>query len=348
MSKRTRFVISILMVLFLCVTVIGCASAEEEPAEEPMEEPTEEPAEEPEMIKVALVLPGTINDAGWNAAAYNGLMALEESGKAETGFAEQVPSAEIETALRDFAEKGYDIVIGHGFQFGDPVEAVASFYPDTYFFVVNGAVAGDNYASLRFANWETDYLIGMLAGSVTETNKLGAVGAFEQPSIVRPMGAFEAGAKAVNPDVEFYPTFIGSWSDTVKAKEAAIALANQGCDIIHVNCDAAAHGAYEGIKEQGVMAIGNTSDQNPLAPDTILTSSLRNVDVLLDLAITMVEEGTFEGQIYEFGLDKDAVGYAPFHGFDDIVPQDVKDLMETTRQEIIDGTLVVPIVDAFE
>lgn len=300
-------------------------------------------SEQPKF-KVALVLPGSINDAGWNAAAYNALMSLKDKGY-EVSFMEKVAQADIESALRDFAARGYQVVFGHGFEFGDPVNKVAPDFPDTKFFVINGAVEGPNFASLRFANWETDYMIGILAANLTKSNVLGCVAAFEIPSLVRPMEAFKLGAKSVKPDIKIMHAFVGSWEDVNTAKEAALALIDQGADIVHVNADAAAHGAFEACKSRGVMAIGNTSDQNPLYPDTILTSSMRNVDRMFDLAIGMVEDDTFEGKVYLYGLKDDAVGWAPFHGFDSQVPQEVKDLMEATKQDIIDGKITVPQID---
>ncbi|HHY39404.1 MAG TPA: BMP family ABC transporter substrate-binding protein [Clostridia bacterium] len=236
-------------------------------------------------------------------------------------------------------------MFGHGFEFGDPVKKVAPDFPDTKFFVINGAVEGPNFASLRFANWETDYIIGILAAKMTKTNVLGCVAAFEIPSLVRPMEAFKLGAKSINPDIKIKHAFVGSWEDVNKAKEAALALIDQGADILHINADAAAHGALEAAKSRGVMAIGNTSDQNPLYPDTVLTSSLRNVDRMFELAIGAVEQGTFEGKVYLYGLKDGAVGWAPFHGFDSKIPQEVKDLMEKTKQDIIDGKIQVPQID---
>jgi len=326
-NKRLVIFITLLLICFLVSGITLVASAQGE-------------------LKLALVLPGSINDAGWNAAAYNALQSLKSSGNvSEVAFAEKVAQADIETNIRDFAAKGYDVIFGHGFQFGDPIVAVAPDFPDTYFFIINGAVFGDNYSSLTFANWQTDYIIGILAGKLTKTNKLGAVAAFEIPSLVRPLSAFKAGAKSVNDKVEVYATFIGSWSDINKANEAALALADQGCDIIHVNCDAAAHGAYEGCKNAGVYAIGNTADQNSLAPDTIITSSLRNVSILFELALDIVQSDKFTGAVYQFGLKDGATDFSSFHGLDNMVPQEVKDLMNKAKQDIIEGKIIVPTID---
>ncbi|NPV70245.1 MAG: BMP family protein [Firmicutes bacterium] len=296
-------------------------------------------------MKIALVLPGSINDAGWNAAAYKGLMKMKDNGTADVAFSEKVAQADIETALRDYAAKGYQLVFGHGFEFGDPVKKVAPDFPKTYFICINGGVNGANFASMRFANWETDYILGVLAAKMTKSNKLGAVGAHQISSIVRPIEAFKAGAKSVNPNIKVSATYIGSWEDVNKAKEAALALIDSGCDFIHVNADAAAHGAYEACKSRNVLCIGNTNDQNHLAPTVMITSSLRNVDRMFELAVDMVKNNKFEGKVFLYGLKDNAVGWASFHDLDSKVSKEVKDLMEKTKKDIIDGKIQVPVLD---
>lgn len=324
-----RFVV-VLLIMALAVTLMsGCFKRQETAGK----------------LKLAMVLPGSINDAGWNAAAYQGLMRLKEAGKADVAYSEGVAQADIETTLRDYAARGYELIIGHGFQFGDPIVKVSKDFPKARFWCINGAVQGPNYASLRFANWETDYVLGVLAAHMTKTNKLGGVAAQQIPSMVRPMEAFKAGAKSVNPNIKVTVTYTGSMEDVAKAKEATLALIDAGCDIIHQAADKAGHGVIEACVSRNVYVFGNTLDQNHLAPNHVLSSSLRNVDKLLELAIQHSKADPFVGKVYVFGLKEDAVSYAPFHGLDAKVPANVKALMAQTRQDILDGKSNVPILD---
>src|SRR4030042_2805518 len=166
------------------------------------------PPEEEAGIKVALVMPGSLADQGYNAAAYAGLMAVEKGWGAEVAYSEMVPLAEYEETFRDFAAEGYDVVIGHGFEFGDPIEIIAPEFPDTSFLVVNGLVSGPNYASLLHQNHQTAYVCGYIAARMSETGKLGALGGFAYPVIIQQLEAYKLGAQSVDPNMEVTTAYV--------------------------------------------------------------------------------------------------------------------------------------------
>jgi basic membrane protein A len=344
------------VLVLAALLVVGCgAPAAETPAEEPAaeqpaaeepaaEEPAaEEPAAEEAPLKVALVLPGSIADQGYNAAAYAGLQTIEAEFGAEIAYAEMVPIAEYEETFRNYAAEGYDIVIGHGFEFGDPIEIVAPEYPDTAFLVVNGIVSGDNYASLLHQNHQTAFVCGYIAARMSQTGKLGAIGGFAYSVIVQQLEAYRLGAEYVNSDIEVNIAYLDSWDDSALGKEAARAQISAGADCIFHVADAAGLGVIQACDEEGVWAIGFTYDQNELAPDTVITSTIIDYGEMLAQAVSQIVDGTFEfNTVHPYGLETGVIAVAPYHG---LVPDDIAAEAEEIQQKIISGEIEVPLIN---
>ena len=204
--------------------------------------------------------------------------------------------------------------------------------------VINNIVNGPNLASFEFKNEECGYLAGVLAGLMTKTNKVGAVGGWEIPSIVRAINAFEDGAKSVNPDVEVFTAYTGSWDDIAKGKEDGLALISRGADVVWEFADAAGLGVIEAAKEKGVLAIGGVADKSSVAPDTVIASAIEEIPPLIEAAVQYVVEGTFEGKNYWFGV---AEGPIRIINFSDKVPEDVKQKVLQVQQDIAEGKIVV-------
>jgi len=305
--------------------------------------PAPEPTPVPEAaIRVALVLPGSIADQGYNAAAYAGLMAIEEELGADVAYREMVPLAEHEETFRDFAAEGYDVVLGHGFQFGDPVQTVAPDYPDTIFLVVNGFVAGPNYASVLHQNQEAAYVAGHICARMTKTNKLGAMGGFAYPVIVQQLEGFRVGAQAVNPGIEVTIAYLDSFDDIALGKEAALAQISAGADCLFHVADAAGIGMIQACQEQGAWAVGFAYDQNELAPDTVITSAVVDYEKMLVEAIGEIIDGTFElNTVHKYGLATEVVRVADHHG---LVPDEIAAEAEELQQQIISGEVEVPLI----
>lgn len=305
--------------------------------------PAPQPTPEPEApVRVALVLPGSIADQGYNAAAYAGLVLIEETYGAETAYSELVPIAEYEETFRSYAAEGYDVVMGHGFEFGDPVEAVAPDFPDTKFLVVNGIVGGPNYASLLSVQEEAGYVAGYICAKMSETNKLGAIGGFPYPVIVQMLEAFKAGAQSANPEVEVTTAYLDSWDDIALGKEAALAQISAGADCILHDADAAGIGVIQAAEQEGMWAVGLGMDQNALAPGTVITSCITDYAQMMSDAVGQIIEGTFEfNTVHPFGLATGAVRLADYHG---LVPEDIAAEAEQLQQQIISGEVEVPMI----
>jgi basic membrane protein A len=191
-------------------------------------------------MKVALLTPGDINDQGWNQLANDGLKEVQKETGAQTKHQWTQTAADHKPALRDFANQKFDVVICHGFEYGERVKAIAPKYPDTKFVVVAGDVKQDpNVATIVPKLEEATYLLGMAAGGMTKSNVIGAIGGMKLPVIASTFKAFEDGAKAVNPKVRVLINYVGNFEDQNKAKESAKAMITQGADVLLHNADQA-------------------------------------------------------------------------------------------------------------
>ena len=263
----------------------------------------------------------------------------------EFSYTENLQTTDMEAALTDYAAQGYDLIFGLGFQFGDPALSVAEKYPDAKFIVFEGDVEAENVLSCKISNEQSRYLLGYLAARLSETGVVGFVAGPAQPSIIKPAEAFKLGAKAADPDIEVLITYCESFTDVALAKEAAIAMLDQGADVIGHGANTAGTGVIKACEERGKMAMGAAADQNDLAPDTVVCSDMYSFgDVLLYIVGNAVD-GKFEGGIQSYGFAEGIVNLAPYHSFEDKIPQEVKDEIEDLKQQIIDGTLVVPIIE---
>lgn len=318
------------------------AEAENGAAEAENEETEAQAAATDKTYKVAMCLSGAANDMGWCQVAYEGLKLLESEYGCEIAYTENLTPDDIEAAFADYASNGYDVVIGHGYEFGDPAMEVAEQYPDVKFIVTEGEVSADNVASYVSSCEEGGYIMGMLAAGMSETGKIGYVGPIQGASLVKIMNGFEDGAREVNPDIEVQTAWTGSFTDTALGKEAAQAMIDNGADVIGHCANEAGTGCINAAKEAGVYATGDSYDQNDLAPDTVLSSSVYHIPHVIELAFASVADGSFAGGIYNFGMKEDAVSVAPYHGLEEKIPEEVKSLIDERVAQIKSGEFKVP------
>ncbi|WP_313155265.1 BMP family protein [Lacrimispora sp.] len=326
-------------------SLAGCGKKAETKAETSKTSETSETSKASETsktFKVALCLSGAANDMGWCQSAYEGLKLLESDYGCETAYTENLTPDDIEAAFADYAANGYDVVIGHGYEFGDPAVEVAEQYPDTKFIVTEGEVSADNVASYVTKCEEGGYIMGMLAAGMTKSNKIGFVGPIQGSSLVKIMNGFEDGAKSVNPDIEVQTAWTGSFTDTALGKEAAQAMIDNGADVIGHCANESGTGAINAAKEANVYATGDSYDQNGLAPETVLSSSVYHIPKVIETAFQTVSDGSFAGAIYELGMKEGAVSIASYHELEDKVPDEVKAEIEKKVSAIAAGEFTVP------
>ena len=306
-----------------------------------------------EKFKVALLLPASITDGGWNAFAYDGLKAIEKELGAKISHIESRTPTDQEAHFRDYAMDGYQLIFGHGFGYQDPAKQVAPDFPETVFVTSTGNTVTDNISPIVFAIEEPVYLLGVIAGTMTQTNKIGIVGGQNISAINSMFSAFEQGAKRVKPDVVVRRAYVGNWSDIGKGKELALAHINEGSDFLFPVADVAGLGVFQAVEAaQGdgktVYAFGVYRDQSELSPTTIVASAIVTPKVFVKLA-KVVMEGTFEPQPYRFTMSEDealTLVYNP--ALKDKVPETVQKAVADTKAKIIAGELKVSQTYLFE
>ena len=290
-----------------------------------------------EGLKVALLLSGAANDQGWNQTAYEGAQKACEKYGYELAYTENLEVADISAAFADYASAGYDVVIGHGYEFGDPALEVAETYPDTKFICTEADASADNVASYVMACEQTAYVEGIIAASTSESGKLGAIGPIPGDSLVKIINGYEDGAKSVNPDIEVQTAWTNSFVDTQLAQEAAKAMIDNVVDVIKHCANACGNGAMTAAVEAGIWCQGDSYDQSSLAPDNILDSAIYNLDVVIDTALGSVADGSFEGDVYNLGMADGAVEVL----LSDNLSDDVKATAQDAIDKIVSGELEV-------
>lgn len=321
-----------LLTLVLVSSLAACASPQT-PAS-----PATEAIEEAPVFRVAMVFPGAVNDKSWNQAGFTGLERIKNELGVETAYLEQVPSTDWEESLRTFASQGYSLVLGHGDQFSEPSKKVAPEFPDTKFIVVNGAYTASNLASIALFDEQVSFLAGVVAAKMSQSGKVGYIGGLEIPPVIRNGKGFEQGAKYVNPDIQVSITYLGDFNDAAKGKEATLAMAENGVDVLFYYVDNAMLGIQEAAKGANVKLIGCIFDQYEMAPDLILTSAIQDISTAIFEAAKTIKEGNFEGKAYLFGLDSGAIALAPFR---ENVPADVVKFVNQVQQDIISGKIII-------
>ena len=307
---------------------------------------------EPETFKVGMLLPGAISDQGWNALAHDGLKAIETELGAEIGYVESLTVADWETDFRTYAIDGYDLIFGHGYEYQEPAIAVAQDYPEIVFITSAGASSAirENVAPMVFRLEQATYLLGMIAGMMTQTDQIGTVGGQELPSGSSVFMAFEGGIKSVNPDAIVQRDYVGDWENITKARELALAQIQEGVDFIFHNANEAGLGVFEAVvmaQDAGktVYSFGANRDQSAVSPRAVLANAVITPKPYVQLA-TAVKAGTFEPKLYVFTMTTDgaiALTYNP--ELKSKVPEAVQQKVEAARQQILAGTLEVPQID---
>jgi basic membrane protein A len=324
--------VTIALITMIALSSVFASGAKESPADDG-------------VVKVALLLSGPANDQGWNAIAVAGLESAKEKFGIETSIMENLGISDTEAAFRDYAAQGYDLVIGHGFQFGAPAAKVSKDFPEQYFMATESASQTANMASYVTSCNEGAYIMGMLAGYLTKTNIVGVEGAMVQPSITKELEAFKLAVKEVNPDCKVLSVYINSYTDVTKGKEAAISMIDQGADVLYHVANQAGTGLIKASEEANILCLGNSYDQNSISPNHVVSSTSYDIPNVIVKAIENVKNGTFEGGIYNLGMADGIVQIAPYHSFDSILDQEIKDAITKRIAEIKDGSFVVPTIE---
>ena len=358
-NKITLYIKSLVMLAFIMFGVLVIFSSNIFPIsadntknlEKPIIAPsqTHTPSNVEKKLKIAFLTDGLFSDAGWGAFGYNAAQALQAKYSYIVELKENVPIPKIEETLRDYAKAGYDLIISHGFEWGKPAVNVGKDYPAAKFVIFTGLVNSSNVASIYPMQQEGTYVLGALAATMSKTGTIGFVGGERYPNLINIYEGYRQGAQDVNPSVKVLVTYLDDWDNSTKGKKAAISQIDSGADFLLHVADTSGQGVIEAAKERGIYAFGAISDQNKLAPDTVLTSFVLDAEKAFDQVIKLVKTGNFSGQIFKPGLESEKgssgegiVYIAPFHNLDHNVPENVKLWFEKLKEDIVNGKIKVP------
>jgi basic membrane protein A len=307
---------------------------------------------------------GGKDDRSFNAAAWAGVKCAE-TGKTPEGQDCGKPALDIvlrdvepgtptaiEPAMRAFAERGYDLILGIGFAQAPIMEIVAKEYPDIRFAIVDGVSQLPTVASLVFKEHEGSYLVGMIAARASRSGTLGFLGGMDIGLIHRFAKGYEEGARAVNPNVRVISNYVGvtdaAWNNPGKGKEIALAQIGKGADVIFAAAGNSGLGAFDAVEQAGKdkgrarrFVIGVDSNQNMVKPGYVLTSMVKRVDNVVYDIVRDVAAKRFTPGLHVFGLDTDGVGYSLDEFNAPLIPQATLDEVEVARKRIIDGEITV-------
>ena len=302
-------------------------------------------------VRVGLVFDvGGRGDKSFNDAAYAGLLRAQRELGVSTEFLEPASSEDREAAMRLFAARGLDLVIGVGFIFSSDVDRVARDFPRVHFACIDYAPppggAPPNVAGLVFHEEEGSYLVGGVAALMSKTKHVGFVGGMQTPLIRKFEAGYEAGVHAVCPDCVMHSGYTGTTPDAFKdpaqGKALAIAEIEAGADVLYHAAGATGHGVFEAAHDAGRLAIGVDSDQHDEMPDTVVTSMVKRADVTVFDTIRGIVEGHFEGGMHVFGVKDGAIDYMHEGPHATLLPRDVIARVELLRADIASGRVVVP------
>jgi basic membrane protein A len=279
----------------------------------------------------------------WVSRIHQALKAAEARGEITYKWSENVANTDYERVMREYAEAGNKLVLGEVFGVERAARQVAKDYPGTAFLM--GSSFGPqepNFAVFDNYIQECSYLTGLVAGALTKSNQIGMVGGYPIPEVNRLMHAFMAGAQEVNPDVRFSVSFIGSWYDPPKAKEAAFAMIDQGADLLY----AERFGVSDAAKERGVKAIGNVIDTQDQYPGTVVASALWHMEPSIDRAVAAVEGGGFKAEDYGPLSNLPAGGCSVAAMDAGLVPAAVIEQVQAKEAAIRSGAMKVAVDDS--
>ncbi len=335
MNKKWSLLLAVVMIASLILSACGGEATEADCAEE-------------DVLCVGLVTDvGEIDDKSFNQSAWDGVQQARDDLGAIVNYVETKDAKDYGANMQLFIDKDYDVLVTVGYAMGTATAEAAAANPDVLFIGVDQGQWGDilpNLVGLIFHEDQSGYLAGVLAAKMTQTNTIAAVlGTDLIPPVVAFKEGYEAGARSVNPDINIISTYHPGGLDVAftdpewGATTAAQAIAN-GADVVFGAGGKTGNGALiETAGTAGLYCIGVDSDQWETVPEAhacLISSAMKLITPAVFDLITMANEGTFPSGNY-YG----AAGLAPFHDFDSVIPQDVKDLIDETSAGLLDGSI---------
>jgi len=337
-TKRIWFT-ALLLVLLTSMFLTACGKGNSPDANSPAAGSSNSGGEQ-KKLRAAFITPQKLGDKGPVDLAYSGF----EMGGKDFGIEMQTVEAnkgEYEESVRAMAQQGYDLIIALFPDLLDAVERVAPDFPDTKFGMIIGESQQPNVISVLSKEQEGSFLAGVLAASMSATNKIGFLGGVDAPQINRFYAGYQQGAKAVKPDIQVTPVYVGDFEDPTKGKELSLLLIQQGHDVIYQAAAKSGLGLFDAVKETGKYAIGVDVNQNDLVPGKVLGSMVIHYDQWVYQLMQQLKEGTLKGGITWHDLKDGMIGLETATPDQVQIPDDVLKKIEDYKQKIISGEIKV-------
>ena len=313
-------------------TLVGCSKN------------NDESSKKEEKIKIGMVADvGGINDESFNQSAWEGLQKAKEELGVEVKVLESKQSSEYLGNIETLADEGMDLIIGVGNTMAEDIKTQAENYPDLNFAIIDETYdeIPENVTPILFKENEAAFLTGLIAGKMTKTNEVGFIGGMENQVIYRFLYGYEYGVNQANDEADVKVQFAGTFADAAKGKSIANQMYSNNVDIILSAAGGTGVGAIESAKEQNKYAIGVDKDQSDLAPNNVLTSALKKVNVGVYDIVKEFKDGKLKGgQAKIYGLKEDGVGIP--ESTKNLVSQDIIDYVNTMADKVKNGEIEVP------
>lgn len=303
---------------------------------------TEKAAAEGSSYSIALCLTGSADEPGWNTLAYDGLKQLGETYGCKISLSDRLTSDTLPDAVERYAADGNQIIIGLGQEFADAALKIGKKHSGTDFICIQAHTSSSNVASYNIRTEEPAYLTGLLASGLSISNVVGFIGPYNEEPYTKMARAFENGAKESNPDVTFQAVWLDSDSNTGAAREAVNDMIASDADIIGQCAGRNSDGVLDAVYSGGAMSFGDVYDQSLKYPRTVVTSAVYDITGLVTLAAEDVMNGSFKGEVRDFGLAEGMIEMTPYGEMGSRVPKKLKTLVEEKIESIKAGTFTVP------
>ena len=304
------------------------------------------------MVQAADIKPAVIYDMGgkfdksFNEGVYNGVKKFTDETGIDVMEFEVTNETQREQAMRRMAERGATVILGVGFAQADAISKVAAEYPDKQFSIIDVSwLDAPNLRQYSFKEHEGSYLVGVAAALASETGKVGFVGGMDIPLIRKFAGGYVGGVKAANGNADVYQNMTGTtpsaWNDPVKGAELAKSQIDRGADVVYHAAGGTGLGVIQAAADAGKLAIGVDSNQNGLAPGSVLTSMLKRVDVAAYETFKDAMEGKFTSGLQALGIAEGGVDWALDENNASLITADIKAAVEKARKDILSGAVTV-------
>lgn len=335
--KRFAWFLSLTLAFTLILSACGGAAPTQAPA-------TEAPAGEP--FRVAVVMPSAINDLAFSQSMYDALVRVQQEMGAdnfEFVYSENMFVVDdAAAAIRDYASQGFDLVIGHGSQYGSSLQEIAPDFPETSFAwgTTVDTFGLPNVFAYEARSEQGGFVNGVMAASLSQSNVIGVVGPIETGDAKLYVDGFRAGVVSVRPDAQVNVNYIGSFSDVALASEAATTHISAGADVLTGTAQMVV-GAIGKAEESDVLWFGTQSNQSSLAPSIVVASQVYHWEGILNEMISLIKAGTLGGRSFEATLANggEVIEFNP----ESRVAAEAQSLAEETIQGIISGSVEIPL-----